>query len=252
MKLYTGEHIGQSGSELLIAVFFSFFLHAALVALTLILVTAAAPKVHIPLFYEVKLVGQPQELAPSPPPAAAPSLPKAEPATVREKPQPKTKQTAPKPVAAAPKKGDMPELAKQKQEKPPARVQPETQPQQAQPAQPAVSAPSSEKVGAATTVAVKMSSGLEKPEFSYYSDLVRKKIKDNWKPLPVPKDTKVKVVFTVLRSGWVDDVKLEEESGIFQFDQAAIRAIRSSSPFPQFPENFYKPSAVFSAYLTPE
>ncbi len=252
MRLHFGKKIGQSGYELALAVFFSFFLHAAVIALALILYSVVTPKVHVPPFYEVKLVGLPAEISPAPAAAPAPSSPKVEPAAAREKPQPKIKQAAPKPMPAAPKKGDMPELAMKKPEKPPARVQPETPQQQAQPAQPAVPAPPGEKAGAATNVAVNMPAGLEKPEFAYYSDTVRRMIKDNWKHPSVPQGTKVKVEFTILRSGLVDNVKLVEASGIFQFDQAAIRAIRSSSPFPQFPENFYKPFAVFSAYLTPK
>jgi protein TonB len=252
MRFHFGKRIGQSGYELVLAVFFSFFLHAAVIALALILYSVVTPKVHVPPFYDVKLVGLPAEMSPAPAAAPAPSPSRAETPLVREKTHQQVKKAAPRPVPQAPKKSDMPELAMKKPEKPQAPVQPEMPPQQAQPAQPAVSAPSSEKAGAATTVAVNMPSGLEKPEFSYYAPQLKSKIADNWKHPPVPQGTKVKVVFTVLRSGWVDDVKLEETSGIFQFDQAAIRAIRLSSPFPPLPEDFYKPFAVFSAYLTPK
>jgi TonB family protein len=254
MRLHFGKKIGQSGYELALAVFFSFFLHAVVIALALILYSVVTPKINIPPFYEVKLVGLPAEMSPAPAAAPAPSPPRAETLPVREKAHQQVKKAAPKPAPATPKKGDMPELAnKQAPQKPPARVQPEAPPQQAQPAQPAVSAPSSGKTGAATSVAVNIPSGLEKPEFSYYSDAVRRMIKDNWKHPAVPKDTKVKVEFTIRRSGLLDgDVRLIEASGNTQFDQAAIRAILASAPFPRFPEDFYKPSAVFSADLMPE
>jgi TonB family protein len=250
--------IGQSGSELLIAVFFSFFLHAALVALTLILVTVAAPKVHIPLFYEVKLVGQPQELAPSTPPAAAPSLPKAEPATVREKIQPKIKQAAPKPAATA-KKGDMPELATPKS-KPIQRD--ETKPSASEEAKPVPKEePSASNVPAATPatpvlavskaegVAVSTASGDSK-QLSSYSQIILQSIGRNWNPPPGVRGLKAKVLFKVLRTGRVfGDVNIEESSGNTYFDMAAKRAILSSNPFPSLPEEFYKQYAEFTVDL---
>jgi outer membrane biosynthesis protein TonB len=44
----------------------------------------------------------------------------------------------------------------------------------------------------------------------------------------------------------VGEVKLQDSSGNFYFDQAAVRAILLSSPFPPMPEDFYKDFAVFS------
>jgi protein TonB len=233
MKLYSGKRIGQSSQEFAATVVFSFFLHAVFLLAALFLYTSAVPKKYIPPFYDVKLVGQSSDLLPAPstpaaPPAAAPPPQKT---TV------KAKKTIPKPQA---KKGDMPELVRQKQEKPVEQVQPALP---AAPAQP-------EGRAEASPGAVKMTP--EMPEFLAYSNIIRRKIADNWKHLPVPKDAKVKVVFKILRSGWVDEVRLEEASGIFQFDQAAVRAIRASSPFPPFPEDIYRPFAVFSADLTPE
>jgi TonB family protein len=60
---------------------------------------------------------------------------------------------------------------------------------------------------------------------------------------------KVKVLFRILRSGRVGDTKLEQSSGNFYFDQAAMRAILLSSPFPPLPEGFYKDDEVFSVDL---
>jgi TonB family protein len=47
----------------------------------------------------------------------------------------------------------------------------------------------------------------------------------------------------------VGDTRLTESSGNFYFDQAAMRAILSSSPFPPLPEGFFKDSEVFSVDL---
>ncbi len=110
MRFFPGQRIGQSGNELVLSVFFSFFLHAALIVLALIFYTAMAPKVYLPPFYEVKLVGQPAESAPAPAPASAPPLAKPEPAP----PQPKVKIAAPKPASKPLNKSAMPELAAQK------------------------------------------------------------------------------------------------------------------------------------------
>jgi len=59
----------------------------------------------------------------------------------------------------------------------------------------------------------------------------------------------VKVVFRVLRSGRVGEAKLQEASGNFYFDQAAMRAILASSPFPPLPEGFFKEYETFSVDL---
>jgi TonB family protein len=45
-------------------------------------------------------------------------------------------------------------------------------------------------------------------------------------------------MFRILRSGRVGEVKLQESSGNFYFDQAANRSILSSSPFPQLPDEY--------------
>ena len=88
--------------------------------------------------------------------------------------------------------------------------------------------------------------------FEWYSHNIRRKITGNWKHPIVPKGTKTKVVFTILRSGIAEQVKLEEASGIFAYDQASMRAIQMSSPFPPLPEAFFKSSVVFSVDLLPE
>ncbi len=117
MKLLSGKRIGQSGYELVLAVFFSFFLHAAVVAAALLLYTVVTPKAYVPPFYEVKLVGAPAEIAPLP--QATPSPPSMEapkteapapPKPTAKKALPKLKKGSPKAPKALSKKGAMPEL----------------------------------------------------------------------------------------------------------------------------------------------
>ena len=68
-------------------------------------------------------------------------------------------------------------------------------------------------------------------------------------PPPGAKGIRAKVQFTILRSGLVVEPDIEESSGNFYFDQAALRAIQSSSPFPRLPEEFFQEQVVLSADL---
>jgi TonB family protein len=63
---------------------------------------------------------------------------------------------------------------------------------------------------------------------------------------------KARITFSVLRSGLVGEVKPEVPSGNFYYDQAAMRAVLTASPFPPLPEGFYKESMEFSVDLIPE
>ena len=93
--------------------------------------------------------------------------------------------------------------------------------------------------------------GTTSQEFKFppYLAIIREKIEQNWNPPPSTKNVKVKVLFKILRSGSVGETKLEESSGNFYFDQAAMRAILLSNPFPPLPEGFYKDYEVFSVDL---
>ncbi len=240
MRSHFSKRIGQSRYELLLAVFFSFFIHAAVIALALFLYMAMTPKVKVPPFYQVKLVGLPAESRPAPVQEAAPPAQKAETPPA----QPKAKKTTPQLTKAAPAKSAMPEFSRQK----PKPEKPETAPEeQAAPSAPA--APSGKPGGKTEGVAV--SAGPEDFKFPYYLENIRNQIERNWNPPPVAKGTKAKVEFTILRSGRVfGDARLEESSGNTIFDLAAKRAILLSSPFPPMPEDFYKDRAVFTVDLT--
>ncbi len=229
MRTHAGKKIGQSGNELILAVFFSFFLHASLVAFALFVYMAVTPKIKIPPFYQVKLVGLPAASQPVPAQEAAHPAPKAE----SRPPQP-VKKAAPKPAKAA-----MPEFSTRK----PKPEKPETSAEQEPPAPPP--APAARTGGKSEGVAV--SAGSEDFKFPPYLAIVRDKIERHWNPPPgTTAGAKAKIQFTVLRSGRVGEVKLQDSSGNFYFDQAAIRAILQSSPFPPMPDEFYKDFALFS------
>lgn len=228
MKLPSGKRLGQSGHELTLAAFFSFFLHVIVVVAALLLSSVVTPKAVFPPVYQVKLVGQLQELAPTP------ALP-------RQEAVPETAKPSPKPKKAAPKKSAMPELKK-------ARPEPEYVAEDvAEPPRPA-----EKKETVAGSVAV--TTPRQDFQYPYYLVTVRNKIGQNWRPPPDAKDAKARVIFTINRSGWVVDVNLDHEntSGTFGFQQAAIRAIRASNPFPRLPEGFLKQSLQFTVDLMAE
>jgi TonB family protein len=248
MRLLSGKRIGQSGPELAYSVLFSFFLHVIILFTALFLYTSATPKTYVPPAYQVKLVGQPVDIpkAPSERPmgSVTPPAPKHE-----EKPVPKKSTVPQRVVKTAPSKAAMPELAQPKhrpikEEEP----KPEETVKEQHPAPP-VGEPSVSGSGATSGVSV----ATAQPDFKfqYYIDRVRDKIGQNWRPPPDAKDAKARVIFTINRSGWIEEVTLDDghSNGNFVFTQAAVRAIRASNPFPPLPEDFARQSLEFSVDL---
>jgi len=238
MKLRSGKRIGQSGPELTLAVSFSLILHVLVILAAVFLRITSAPKQYIPPVYHVKLVGQPADLSQTLPGEAVPAPPKKEPPPKKAKAVPKAKKAALKAAKAAPKKGALPELSQQKQKS--------TAPEKTE------SAPTTPSTGKTENVAV--STPQQDFKFGWYLALVRDKIGQNWRPPPDAKGAKARIIFAVNRSGWVENVQLDaaHSSGTFGFQQAAIRAIRSSNPFPPLPEEFSKQSLEFSVDLMEE
>jgi TonB family protein len=274
MRHSLGRKIGQSENDLVHAVFFSFFLHAALVALMLFIMYAVNPKIYVPPFYDVKLVGLPGPKLPASGPeaaaAAAPSPPKPDVEQPRELKQP-TKKAPPQHVKSPPKNEAIPEFSSRKPKSVP-QASVKTVPKSVEPATAAAQAkahtsPVGKPGGVAGGVAggvpggkpggvpgsrvegVAVSSSSTDFKFPPYLALVRERIQQNWNPPPVTVAAKAKVEFTVLRSGRVGDAKLLASSGNFYFDQAAVRAILMSSPLPPMPEGFYRDYAVFTVDL---
>jgi len=247
MRLFSGKRLGQSGHELVLAILFSFLLHAIVVTASLyVFYLVAVPHTFIPPYYQVKLVGQPADLPQAPQGEAPPAPPKKE---EPPKAKPKAKKAAPKPrKTAAPKKSALPDLSHAKQK--PAQQEQESAtnaPSAVPPAPTGPDAGPAKPAGKAEGVAV----GSTSREFKFppYLVIIREKIEQNWNPPPGGRDMKVKVLFRILRSGRVAEPKLEQSSGNFYFDQAAVRSILLSNPFPPLPEGFYKEYEVFSVDL---
>jgi TonB family protein len=228
MKLLTGTRIGQSHGELMAAILFSSFFHIIILTAALLIAYTVRSRVYVPPFYNVKLVDLPADLsqvAPvlTPEPAAPPAVKKPAEDTVRTA---KLKTAALK-AKAAPAKNAMPELKSETKK---------TAPEQA-----------AAKPPAAVTVAA--AGGEKEFPFLPYIAILHDKVERNWKPPPGVKGTVAKVTFTVLRSGRVGETKLTAPSGNFYFDQAAMRAILASSPFPPLPDGFFRDYETFSVDL---
>ena len=235
MRFLPGTMIGQSRGEFAAAVSFSLVIHVLVISAGLFLSLYVRPRVYIPPSYQVKLVDQPAEIPLVPPSMSAP--PSAALRAPKQKHPPSSKaaraKPAPAPRPAAVPKQAMPELAAEKPKKELAAAEPDAQ----------TEAPAKKQE------AVSVSTGSPEFQFPPYVAIVRDKVERNWNPPPGAKGASVKVVFRILRSGRVGEARLAESSGNFYFDQAAMRAILSSSPFPALPEGFFKDSEVFSVDL---
>ena len=76
--------------------------------------------------------------------------------------------------------------------------------------------------------------------FSYYLAAIERKVSANWFSAVSEGASGMTciVYFRLRRDGSVDDAKIETSSGNAYFDRAALRAVRSSSPFPPLPRAF--------------
>jgi outer membrane biosynthesis protein TonB len=251
MKLPSRKRPEQSGYTFALAALYSFFLHAAIVAVALFWHFLVVPRVVLPPAYQVKLVGQPRESVPKP--AAAPASPKKEAMPEKAKPSPKVKKAAVEVKKEAPKKASLPDLTRQKKTPAPVeQTKPTVATAQKPPASPAVPVE-------APAAAEKKSEGVgvtPQPDFKYswYIDTVSEKIRQNWNPPPDNRDAKARIIFKINRSGWVIASHLDEEhsNGSFTFKQAAYRAISASNPFPALPEESFQQSLEFTVDLIPE
>ncbi len=79
--------------------------------------------------------------------------------------------------------------------------------------------------------------------FSYYLAAIERKVSQNWFSSSSGKGEGYSCVvyFRMNRNGSVSDLKIEESSGNSYFDRSALRAIRSSDPFPPLPRAFTDP-----------
>lgn len=79
--------------------------------------------------------------------------------------------------------------------------------------------------------------------FSYYLGAIERKVSQNWFSGASGQGEGLSCVvyFRLRRDGGVADIRTEKSSGNAYFDRAALRAVRSASPFPPLPRAFTEP-----------
>lgn len=83
---------------------------------------------------------------------------------------------------------------------------------------------------------------VEEFPFSYYLALLKSRIRNSWEPPHYATRTslskKTIIYFRIQRSGRITDLMIEEKSGDYLFDQAALRAVSLANPLPPLPYDF--------------
>lgn len=76
--------------------------------------------------------------------------------------------------------------------------------------------------------------------FSYYLSAIERKVSQNWFSSQADRGDGFSCVvyFRLSRNGRISELRVEESSGNAYFDRAAMRAVRSSDPFPPLPKAF--------------
>ena len=249
MKFSSGKRIGQSEQQLTTAVFFSFFLHAILFLAAIFLHFAVMPRISVPPFYAVKLVGLPSE--PAVPVQTQPTQAPAAPEKHQAKPapaKPRSKKGAEKTRTTA-HKNAVPDLSATKKKQAAVEQEKPSEPQTA------ASRPSGDQPAEAMTQGVAVATGQQMLDAKYqvYMRILSGKIQPNWRPLTGAKNMKARIVFTINRRGSLVSVKLDEEQSTVNpdFKLAALRAIQVSNPFPPLPDDYPKQTMELSVDLTP-
>jgi TonB family protein len=79
-------------------------------------------------------------------------------------------------------------------------------------------------------------------QFTYYIDRMLALIESRWYKPPVPLGVGARARFTILRSGKLTGIALEETSGYPTFDRAILRALYAANPLPPLPPAYLKSS----------
>ena len=71
--------------------------------------------------------------------------------------------------------------------------------------------------------------------FTYYIERMLALIEARWYKPAVPPQTRALVRFSILRDGRLENIELEQSSGLPSFDRAALRALYAANPLPPLP-----------------
>lgn len=86
--------------------------------------------------------------------------------------------------------------------------------------------------------------------YAWYQSIVTNILRSNWATSVADEKShniKVFVSFVILRNGSIAEIKIIEPSGIFILDQAVMRAVINSNPFPPLPAEFRR-SKLYAQY----
>ena len=75
-------------------------------------------------------------------------------------------------------------------------------------------------------------------EYSYYVRQMFGRVFQNWQRVPVRGTAFTIIRFTIMRDGRLQDIQVEESSGVPQLDRAASRAVYLSDPLPPLPQSY--------------
>ncbi len=205
------------------SVIISAIIHIVILAGIAIISSSSAPWLRDFDVYQVELVQLPPQ-----PKKVTMKKPEQQPASQPEKARPEPEEV--KPVPAAPEKA--PEKAEPKPESEP-EPKPEKTTEKA-----AKESPAGEGGEQQVTVDTR-----DFP-FSYYLNLLRYRVRENWRPpyrnSRQPVKISAVVGFTVLRNGRIGGANVENPSGNYSFDQAALRAVNTAGPLPPLPDEYAK------------
>ncbi len=170
-----------------------------------------------------------EEPPPPPPPKIEPPPP--------EPPPPEPQAPEPEPVPE-----DVPVLVEKKKKKvekkppPPAETRPAPPPKVAEPPPKRVGSPFGSSLGASTNQATL---GVEDPNFTYgyYLDRVVAVISSNW-VRPLMGNMETRLHFRIQRDGTIIQLRVVTPSAAREFDDAAMRAVETSSPLPPLPKGY--------------
>ena len=70
---------------------------------------------------------------------------------------------------------------------------------------------------------------------SWYIELLKKKIEENWSPKEFLTNLSAIISFRIYREGRIENIVIEKSSGYKNFDNSIIEAIKSVKKWPEFP-----------------
>lgn len=75
-------------------------------------------------------------------------------------------------------------------------------------------------------------------EYAYYVQQMLARISEHWQRVPVRGEAVVVIRFTIFKDGRIEDVSVEQSSGLAMLDRAAQRAVMLADPLPMLPSSY--------------